>query len=331
MTKISEQSFDGGALMDELASDPATPPSGTWRVYPKSGGLYLIDDAGSVVGPLGTGSGSGGGWSYPANGRLTLESGVPASLTDQTAKTTVYYTPFRGDEIATYDGAAWSISSFTEKSLSLSGFTANLPYDIFIVDGTLALEAVAWTSATARATALTTQDGVLVKSGDATRRYLGTICITSTTGQCEDSTARRFVWNYYYRLPRHLSATDATASWTYATATWRQANAASANKIEMICGVQEQSIEVTNTDRVSPSTSQYGIIGIGHDRTDGNDASNALLISPSGGALTTTVTSIYKGVADLGYHYFAAVEIAGGATVTFLGSGYLFIQSMWDC
>lgn len=41
----------------EQASDPSTPASGKWKLYFKSGGLYLIDDAGTVTGPLMPGAG----------------------------------------------------------------------------------------------------------------------------------------------------------------------------------------------------------------------------------------------------------------------------------
>jgi hypothetical protein len=53
----------------------------------------------------------------------------------------------------------------------------NVVYDVFLYDsgGTPTLEILAWTGNTTRATALTTQDGVLVKSGDASRRSLGTV------------------------------------------------------------------------------------------------------------------------------------------------------------
>ena len=40
-------------------------------------------------------------------GRLTLESGVPVSTSDQTAKTTVYYTPYVHNVINLWDGADW--------------------------------------------------------------------------------------------------------------------------------------------------------------------------------------------------------------------------------
>lgn len=39
-------------IMQEEASDPTTPGSGKWTLYPKSTGLYLKDDAGVVLGPF---------------------------------------------------------------------------------------------------------------------------------------------------------------------------------------------------------------------------------------------------------------------------------------
>lgn len=40
----------------EQASDPSTPGANKWKLYFKSGGLYFVDDAGTVIGPLGGGS-----------------------------------------------------------------------------------------------------------------------------------------------------------------------------------------------------------------------------------------------------------------------------------
>lgn len=47
--------------MTERASAPDTPATNAWRVYFKSGGLYVVDDAGTETGPLGTGGGGGSG------------------------------------------------------------------------------------------------------------------------------------------------------------------------------------------------------------------------------------------------------------------------------
>lgn len=68
------------------------------------------------------GGGSGGG--HTVNGRLTLETGVPISATDQTAKTTVYFTPYKGNQINLWDGSAWTLYTFTETSLALGTITA---------------------------------------------------------------------------------------------------------------------------------------------------------------------------------------------------------------
>lgn len=38
----------------EQGSDPSTPAANKWKLYFKAGGLYLIDDAAAVTGPLGT-------------------------------------------------------------------------------------------------------------------------------------------------------------------------------------------------------------------------------------------------------------------------------------
>src|SRR6185436_20201338 len=133
----------------------------------------------------------GGNNPSTCEGRLTLTTGVPVTTSDVTAAPTLYFTPYMGSRVGTYSGSAWSVSTFTEKSITLASLTASLPYDVFIVDSTLALELLAWTNTTTRATALTLQDGIEVKSGATTRRYLGTICITASTGQCEESVSKR--------------------------------------------------------------------------------------------------------------------------------------------
>ena len=73
-----------------------------------------------------------------------------------------------------------------------------------------------------------TQDGVLVKSGNTAQRYVGTI-YASGANTTEDSFAKRYVWNYYNRVARPMRVTEATDTWTYTTAAFRQANGAAAN------------------------------------------------------------------------------------------------------
>ena len=56
MAKASDNKFPS-VLFGELASAPTTPAAGNWRVYTKPDGLYVVDDAGTETGPLGSGGG----------------------------------------------------------------------------------------------------------------------------------------------------------------------------------------------------------------------------------------------------------------------------------
>lgn len=199
-------------------------------------------------------------------GRLTLTSGNPVTTTDVTAATTVYFTPYKGNVIGLYNGTSWQLVTFTEKSLSISGFAASTPFDVWgrLSSGALAIDSTAWSSDTSRATALTTQDGVYVKSGDTTRRYLGTFRTTTVVGQTEDSFAKRYCWNYYHRVQRPMRVTDSTASWTYTTATFRQANNNTANQLDFVIGVAEVAVDATVlAQAANTNTGVNMIIGIG--------------------------------------------------------------------
>jgi hypothetical protein len=44
---------------DETGSAPSTPSTGDWKLYFKSGGLYVIDDAGTEYGPIQAGTSAG--------------------------------------------------------------------------------------------------------------------------------------------------------------------------------------------------------------------------------------------------------------------------------
>lgn len=188
-------------------------------------------------------------------GRLTLTSNTPVTTSDVTAATTVYFTPFRGNRISLYDGAAWQTVTFSETSFSVPA-TTDTVYDVwgYLSSSALALDTTAWTNDTTRATALTTQNGIYVKNGDATRRYLGSFRTTGVSGQTEDSLVKRYVWNYYNRIKRAMTATDSTNTWTYSTTTFRQSNANTANQLDFLIGVSEDSLFAIATSSVTSST-----------------------------------------------------------------------------
>lgn len=259
------------------------------------------------------------------HGRLTLTTGTPVTISDVLAAVTLYYTPYAGNQIALYDGVTWSIYTFSELSLSLALATADKNYDVFAYasSGAVAIESLVWTSNTARATSLTTQDGVLVKSGDATRRYLGTYRTTGTIGQCEDSAKKRFVWNYYQRVDRSMQAALETAdTWNYTTATIRQANNNTANQLNFVIGVAEEKVEAVAVGNALNSTG--GTISL---TAIGFDVTNAFALG-SVPAIANTVTGYYtSSVASAkltpvaGYHFLAWLEYsqAGTGTTTWAG------------
>ena len=100
-------------------------------------------------------------------GRLTLTSNTPYPMSSVAGASTLYLTPLStGNIVSLYESTGWKTYTLTQLSLTLTSLpTASRPYDIFLYDtgSALALEAVAWSSTTARATALATQDGIYVK------------------------------------------------------------------------------------------------------------------------------------------------------------------------
>ena len=259
-----------------------------------------------------------------ANGRLTLTSGTPVTTSDVTGATTIYYSPYNGNRIALYVNSAWQLDTFSELSKALGTLTSGKNYDVFIYDnsGTATIDSfVAWTSDTARATAIVQQDGVWVKSGDATRRYLGTFRTTATT-TTEDSVANRLVWNMNNRIGRTIVKSDTDAGYAYTTGSWRSAHADTSHRIGAVFGMAETMIDVTYNCEISSTVSQNtGSIGIGVDSTtaQGATASDALYSSWNSGTMIEDMMpqkSRYTGTPGLGYHYFQALEI-GAAGITF--------------
>jgi hypothetical protein len=333
--------------------------------------------------------------------RLTLESGVAISTTDQGSKTTLYLTPYKGAIIALYDGADWAGYPTAQISLSLAGLDVHRLYDIwcYLNTGSPTLDYTAWNapttaaitgvtnasppvvtsnghplavddvvtiygvvgatgangtfrvsaitantftlqtlvaanpsapgaytsggtwvkkySGTARATALTTQNGVYVKTGDATRRYVGTICINDAGGQTDDTVLERLVYSYVNYKTQRLRVVDATSTWTYGTATWRATRNSLENRLDFVIGVPEHMIEAVG----SGTTATSGLIGsgVGIDQFATSDAQ----IGDSVGAVANhsgTARGIYTGYPSAGLHYAQRMEINLAGTGTMLGS-----------
>jgi hypothetical protein len=256
-------------------------------------------------------------------GRLTLTSGSPVTSGDVTSATTVYFTPYKGNRIALFDGTSqWNIMPFAEVSVAVPN-TSSTVYDVFAYNnsGAVALEVAAWTSDTARVSALATQDGVYVRLGSTTRRYLGSFRTTAgINGQTEDSEANRLVWNYYNRVRRSLKKTDSTNSWSHDPASFRQANGSSANRVAVVIGVQEDAVRATvhHASLGPDATPRNTYTGVGIDSSTVNSAVSSIQAGNNGAQLSLTAT--YNGYPGLGYHELRWLEQGTGtSTTTFYG------------
>lgn len=252
-------------------------------------------------------------------GRLTLVSGDPAPAAAVTGAGTIYYTPHMSNRVSLYgQGMGWKEHIFTELSLSLAGASANTPVDIFLYDdaGTLTLEYVEWTNASTRATALTTQDGVYVKSGAVTHLYLGTVGITSMAGVSEDRQFSRLVWNMYNRVLRPLYVTLGTNSWSYTTGAWRAASGSAVTYLRVVAGRPEEGILIIGSLLMSSGSANNAGVGIGVDSVLVNSAAIRAghIEAGIGPAIATYADIVAEGLVT---HYLIEYGAAG---VTFYGS-----------
>lgn len=252
------------------------------------------------------------------NGRLSLTTAVPVTTADVTAAGTLYWVPYQGNAIALYSGSAWITFEQAQLSIAVPA-VATQTYDVFVDynAGTPALSLTAWTNDTTRATALTTQNGVLVLTGTLGKRYVGTVRTVSAS-QLNDSFALRHVWNFYHRVPRPMRLYEATGSWTYVTATYRQARATTTNQLDFVVGVEESLIEAQLQAFVTDSvgtTSAWASIGLDSTTTVSATVSGGLTVLTAA-ASTMPITAFYRGYTGIGRHVLVWLERGNGTATT---------------
>lgn len=264
-----------------------------------------------------------------AEGRLTLTSSTPVTTSDVTGATTIYYTPYMGRNFALAASNGLGFYTFSETSLALGTLTSGKNYDVFgyMVGSTFTLGlGAAWTDDTTRATGITFEPlyGFYHQAGNSNVRYLGTIRTTSTT-TTEDSAAKRFVWNAYNRVQRPLLKLEATASWNYTTATWRAWNNSTANRVEVLAGLNEEPVQINFVSGANSSAGATAYVGVAKDSTTTPGWGTAI----GGGGF-----GYYVGAAvpvdtlpGLGYHYFQAMEY-GGTSVAIWGTSFLIAPGL---
>lgn len=292
----------------------------------------------------------------PPAGYLTLTSGTPILVADTTGAA-VYYTPYNGNTVPIYNGSAFTTQVFAELTLTLtSSQAASTLYDVFVFNNSGVLTLVtgpAWSSSTAgscsRGTGAATTEINLVSGlwtnavqiagrngassytiGANLATYLGTIFIDSSAGNvtCHLSWGQNRkwgVWNAYNRNRINLNAGDATATWLYSTATVRQSNGATGNKVTVMQGLAQDQINVSmdqNVNVVNGANFSQPSIGIGINSTTVMTGKVGLsgLITSFGSGVTFNLAAKYVQAPFLGIFNINALETGNGqATNTWQG------------
>jgi Concanavalin A-like lectin/glucanases superfamily len=307
---------DGSGLTNLNATNLASGTVSTVRLGTGTASTYsFLSGANTWLKPLGSGV---------CQGRLMIISGNPLGEGGINSGS-IYYTPYSGNKIALYNGTDWDVLTFSQLASAIN--TTNNCFDVFAYasGGTVYLEQLAWTNYTTRATALAWQDGVLVKSGAPTRRYLGTYAYY--LGFVLDQAQYRNVWNYYNRITRRVYFTNpGSNSYTQSvSATWRPQNNSSASQVSVVVGVAEEPTFLKVNGFCQPDTA-YAVPSVNLSM-DANDGTGFLggLVSHLQVAYANAQTSPFATIehmTPIGLHtYYWMERYDGSGTCLWYGSG----------
>jgi len=307
-----------------------------------AGEAAMISDTGVAFHYTALGSvySSGGPIVDPARNdfRLSGVTGTPVMVADSTTLSNIFLCQHKGNHLSLFDGNNWQdCAPAAEISLAVTGRTTDLPFDIFgfLSGGVVTLEFLNWTNATTRATALVRLDGVLVKSGDSTRRYLGSCRPRSATTFHwvtigSDLPCKFDLWNADNRVEFPFVLRALTNTWAYTLATWRQAQASANYQVDVMVGLQVENfmadLMATSTNA---STTVAREVGIGFDSTTAFTGITGSSSNPAAVAAQQIAHATLSHQPTIGRHFYAWLEIstATGTTTWFGDNGALRIQS----
>lgn len=282
-------------------------------------------------------------------GRLTLTTVVPVLVSDVTAATTIIYTPYKHNYIRLYNGSSWQVVPFSELSQTLADATkspaaaaVSSNYDMFVWNdaGTLrCTRGPLWDSLTVRGTGagkteLERVDGtwvnkVAITNGPGAQRgtYVGTISTSATgaNGQLNmmffpaaaagGSGNRLDVWNMYNRVAIASTCRDSTDSWVYTTATIRSANNNTANRITVVCGMNDDAANVIARANVGNAGASV-MTAIGLNSTTAASGIFGPVTVLNASAPGSMVSSYYTGLIGLGSNFLQQLEYSQAASTS---------------
>ncbi len=270
--------------------------------------------------------------------RLTLDSTNAVSTANQTAKGTIYLSPWtRGNLISTYDSSIWTPHSTGQLSVALANVVSGKVYDVFLFNnaGTLTLVfGPAWTNTTTRASSpggIQQQDGVWVNTSTFTDVITGSISVTALNGrllgsvyamatnQLEDSATNRNVANVENRVKRYMFSREGSTSWAYNSATLREINGGSTLGTSRFSYLDPLGDVLLRAD--AHAIIVAGAVSIGFSAGIGIDSSTVDSSLTRGGPATAnnnaTPEAIYEGYPGLGYHTIRQLEADTGAATIY--------------
>lgn len=294
--------------------------------------------------------------SFAPQGRLTLQSGSAVMTADQTAKGTVYYDTYVGNQVPVWDGAAVQALTIGSDEISLildaTGHVSGSLYDVFAysASGTLTLgTGPAWSSSTDRGTGAGTTElqlksGVWTNANTITLRnnsvtasisanqatYLGTLYATANgqTGcafkpaAAAGGTANIIgLYNAYNRILAVVMCRDNTSSWNSgSTGSWRALNNSAANRFSWVDGLANSTVEAKLQVHASTGGSggAVGHVGMSPDSTTATPEAT----EQWGGGVVANRGGVVidQFLPQLGLHYVSAQEIKdSGTTFTIFG------------
>jgi len=300
-------------------------------------------------------------FSVMPQGRLTLQTATPVMTTTQSAKTTLFYSPYCGNQVPIYNGTSWAATSFNELSV-LTTDTTNSPAQIGVLkvndwfvwlkNGVLTLShGPDWTSDVTRSagTAITRRNGIFTNDLDIVNGPAGFANATATrsngtyvgTTRSNASSQLDFifasqaaggglgfigVWNAYNRTNINMFVQDTLASFAYSGPTGYFLNSP-AWRVSFVSGLQEDSWDAQIDAWVTQSATGYGTAGIGYDTQTANSGFAITPQQPS----QTVVTYGKFGTMSLGFHFVQATMTSSGGAVTFYGNVSSMLSFRWRC
>lgn len=288
----------------------------------------------------------------PPTGRLTLVTATPVMVTDQAAKTTIYYALYTGNTVPIYDGTNFKNTVYTELSVATTDTTkspaaigASKVNDWFVWNdsGTIRLgHGPDWTNDTTRSagTALVLTNGIYlnnasITNGPAASRgtYVGTTRSNASSQLdwiygsigVDGGAALHMVWNMYNRVSMAGCIKDSTNTHTYTTNIWRGWNNASTMRVSAVFGLREDIVDILlHNVVVATSAGATGYsTGIGVDTTSAFSGTPfyGYCYTGSVGQAFACPPAIFRDTVAAGAHYFQALEAGDNDTVFYGDSG----------